>query len=181
MTIAMMRAVRQRGRLSMARYSIAMLWLVLGVVVWSLQPAPDLQFHHIHIKVADQAAAMNDAADRLEGQRTILQGHGPAVRAGDEYLVFDWAAALAASPPEGDAAGSTGYERAVRWAHSNGLTVRPLDAEALRLTRETSHGRIAIVAFSSAAPEAAVERLRAKGIDPVEKTSDTARYRISPE
>ena len=108
----------------------------------ALQPAPGLRFHHVHIQVADPAAAMNEAADRLGGQRLILQGHGPAVRAAGRYLVFE---------------------------------------RADPLTTSRDGGRVAVVAFSSATPQAAVEALRAKGIEPIDRTDDTARYRMSPE
>lgn len=116
-----------------------MLWLVLGLAMSAAQLPTGLRFHHIHIGVADPAAAMNEAADRLQGERLILQGHGPAVRAGSAYLVFDRMDSTSAGP------------------------------------------RIAAVAFASADLQFTLESLRAKGIDPVERTSDTARYRVSPE
>jgi hypothetical protein len=66
-----------------------MLWFVLGLAMTAAQLTPGLRFHHIHVEAADPAAAMNASADRLGGERLILQGHGPAVRAGGAYLVFD--------------------------------------------------------------------------------------------
>lgn len=116
-----------------------MLWLVLGLAMSAAQPATGLRFHHIHIEVADPAAAMSEAAGRLDGERVILQGHGPAVRAAGVYLVFDRA-------------------------------------------DSTSDGqRIAAVAFASADPRAPIESLRSRGIEPVDRTDDTARYRVSPD
>jgi hypothetical protein len=41
-----------------------MLWLVLGGAL-SLQPVPELRFHHFHVTVPDPAAAMAGAAARL--------------------------------------------------------------------------------------------------------------------
>ena len=165
-----------------------MLWLVLGVVIWSLQSAPELQVHHVHIAVPDPAAAMNDAAARLDGQPLILQGHGPAVRAGGVYLVFDRPeyllldhANLMSRSRESDVAASAVLDAALGWMRSNGLAVAPHDADAERLIRGTSHGTIVMVAFSSADPQAAVQSLRAKGIDPMYTTGDATRYRVSPD
>ena len=81
---------------------------------------------------------MNDAAGRLDGERLILQGHGPAVRAAGLYLVFD------------------------------------------RVDSTSDGQRIAAVAFASADPQGPIESLRSRGIEPVDRTDDTARYRVSP-
>lgn len=70
----------------------------LGSRVRGVGPAPSPQvpagvrFHHAHYRVADPSAAMNEAARRLEGVRVIVQGLGPGVRAGREYVLFDRAA-----------------------------------------------------------------------------------------
>jgi hypothetical protein len=155
-----------------------MLWLVLGVLMQAAQAVPDLQLHHVHIKVADQAAAMNAAAERLDGQRLILQGHGPAVRAADRYVVFDLADTAA---PDGGFPRSSAYDEALRWMRSHGLSVATAAADVERLASETPHGRVGVVAFSSPAPRTAIDALRATGVEPVEKTTDTARYRVSAD
>ncbi len=155
-----------------------MLWLILGVLMQAAQAVPDLQFHHVHIKVADQAAAMNAAAERLDGQRLILQGHGPAVRAADRYVVFDLADTAA---PDGGFPRSSAYDEALRWMRSHGLSVTTAGADVERLASETPHGRVGVVAFSSPAPQTAIDALRATGVEPVEKTTDTARYRVSAD
>jgi hypothetical protein len=49
----------------------------------------DVRFHHLHYRVEDPAAAMTEAAGRLGGVRTIVQGLGVGVRTGDTYLLFD--------------------------------------------------------------------------------------------
>jgi len=186
--MAEMRSVREHERVNMARYSIAMLWLVLAVLMQAAQAVPDLRFHHVHIAVADPAAAMNDAAAHLDGQRLILQGHGPAVRAGGVYLVFDRPEYLlldransSSGSRESDAAASAALDAARGWMRSNGLAVAPHDADAERLIRGTLHETIGIVAFSSDDPRAVVERLRAKGIDPIGTSGDAARYRVSAD
>ena len=52
------------------------------------QAPPPLRFHHVHVRVGDPASSSRDASVRLNGTRTILQGHGLSVRAGREYVVF---------------------------------------------------------------------------------------------
>ena len=165
-----------------------MLWLVLGALMQAAQAVPDLRFHHVHIAVADPAAAMNDAAARLDGQRLILQGHGPAVRAGGVYLVFDRPDYLlldransSSRSRASDTAASAVLEAARDWMRSNGLAVAPHDADAERIIRGTLHGTIGMVAFSSGDPRAVVESLRAKGIDPIDTRGDAARYRVSAD
>ena len=164
-----------------------MLWLILAAAVQVGQPTPELRFHHVHIAIPDPAAAMTDAAARLDGQRLILQGHGPAVRAGGVYLVFDRVEYLLLDDRANlisrsrDVAASAVLDAALAWMRSNGLAVAPDDADAERLIRGTSHGTIVMVAFSSADPRAVVESLRAKGIDPMYTTGDATRYRVSPD
>jgi hypothetical protein len=165
-----------------------MIWLVLSAAILGGQPAPELRLHHVHVTVTDPAAAMNEIAERLGGQRLILQGHGPAVRAGDQYVVFDRPEYLL-DPPRptistsraNEVADAASLEAALRWMDGNGLNAGRLDAGAGRLMREAAHQRISTVAFSSSALQSTIDGLRARGLDPFHQAEDTARYRVSPE
>jgi hypothetical protein len=159
-----------------------MVWLLLVAAMQVGPPAPELRFHHVHLQVPDQAAAMNEIAERVEGQRLILQGHGPAVRAGDRYVVFDSAPELLSKPGERDPSGASAYDAALQWARNSGLIVAAPGSRTEPLSAGMSLGRITVVAFSSATPPAAIDTfLRAKGVDPTGKSDDTVRYRVSPE
>jgi hypothetical protein len=51
--------------------------------------APAVRFHHLHFQTDDSAGALTAAAGTLGGVRTILEGLGPGVGAGDVYLLFE--------------------------------------------------------------------------------------------
>ena len=71
-------------------YLRAFLVAVLAVITVRAQTnTPALRFHHLHYRVENPGAALGDAADKLEGVRTILQGVGVGVRVGREYVFFD--------------------------------------------------------------------------------------------
>ena len=62
--------------------------LLLALAV-ALQGAAPVRFHHAHYLVAEPSAAMNEAAARLGGTRTIVSGLGVGVRTGTTYVLFD--------------------------------------------------------------------------------------------
>ena len=158
-----------------------MLWLALAAALLQ-EPAPELRFHHFHVRVPDQAAAMADAAERLAASAVILQGHGPGVRRNRRYLVFEEstfdqtvsAGAVQRAPEDS-------YASAIEWVRARGLSVVFEEFKKLEIGHGLGGNRVTTVAFSSAAPARAVEHLRARGVDPFERRFDIARYRIAPE
>jgi hypothetical protein len=146
----------------------------------------DVRFHHFHVMVADPALALASSASRLGAPRKILQGHGPGVRAGSEYLVFDREdERLVAS---GDSRlylapvyAANVFGQTVRWAADHGLIAAPAEFSALRIAEGLPNARIGSVAFSAADPSAVVGWLRGRGVEPFERSPDLARYRLSAE
>lgn len=88
--------------------------LLLALAV-ALQGAAPVRFHHAHYLVADPSAAMNEAAARLNGTRTIVSGLGVGVRTGTTYVLFDRREDEAADAPRLDhiAFAATDFEGAV--------------------------------------------------------------------
>ena len=161
-----------------------MLWLALAGVLLQ-QPALELRFHHLHVSVPDQAAALTLAADRVAGAPVILQGHGPGVRHQGRYLVFDHESA---SDQTGTPAAAVTrlsaddkYAAASEWVSEHGLSVASESFADLPIQRGLGSGRVTTVAFSSPTPDAVVELLRARGVEPFDNRFENARYRIAAD
>lgn len=157
-----------------------MLWLALAGALLQ-QPAPELRFHHFHLSVADQAAALAEASERLAAVPVILQGHGPGVRRERRYLVFESASAVDAAAGDVAASPAERYASARGWATAHGLSVVLEDFASLPIERGLGGNRVTTVAFSSPSPDLVVERLRSRGIEPFEVRFEIARYRIAPD
>jgi hypothetical protein len=135
-------------------------------------PSVRLRFHHVHVLVGDPASESRVAAARLGGTRTILQGHGLSVRAGQEYVVFDRDGAESSSAEDA-------FQRAVAWATAHGLTIEPSTVASAALRDAVGSARVGTVAFTSTDPTAAVAVLAGKGLVPVERRDDVARFEVS--
>jgi hypothetical protein len=141
-------------------------------------PAPTspplrLRFHHVHVRVADPASASRDASARLNGTRTILQGHGIAVRAQQQYVVFDRDDGTA-SPDPADA-----FHQAVRWVNEHGMDVEPREFASVGVRDAIQSRRTDVMAFATAEPAVAIEWLVRRGIQPTERRDDVARFELS--
>lgn len=146
------------------------------------QAPPSLRFHHVHVRVGDPASSSRDASVRLNGTRTILQGHGLSVRAGREYVVFerdDEAAPSSDSRLIRSASPGDVFQQAVKWTTERGLTVEPSDFRGVNIQDAIPAGRIDTIAFSSTDPKSAIDLLAKQGVRPIEQRDDVARFRLS--
>src|SRR6476646_3386843 len=73
--------------------------LAVVIAIPQAQPAA-LRFHHVHVRVADPAAAMGKYTRANGCTSVVLQGIGVGVRCGQTYLLFD----RNSQPPEGTVA-----------------------------------------------------------------------------
>jgi Heavy metal binding domain len=138
------------------------------------------RFHHVHVSVADPAGAMNAAAARVGGTRTLLQGHGVAVRSAGQYLVFDREtseSARGAGAPKPDA-GEAVYSEAVRWLNERRGTTEPSTLEKTAVAVGVSDDRVSAIAFSTEDLNGAVDALAAGADQPFARTADNARFRL---
>ena len=149
-----------------------MLALLLQAPVPPPSP-PRLRFHHVHVEVGDPALSSREAAARLNGTRTILQGHGISVRMGQEYVVFDRDGGTA--PP----GAAIAFQQAVKWASEHGLIVEPLEFQAVKVREVIPSRGIHVIAFASADPAAAVDWLAKHGVRPIERRDDLSRFALS--
>ena len=66
-----------------------------GALALSLNQTPGtgkaaaVRFHHLHFHTDDFAPALAAAAAAHGGVRTILEGLGPGIRAGEVYILFE--------------------------------------------------------------------------------------------
>jgi hypothetical protein len=134
-----------------------------------------LRFHHLHLKVADPAPAMNALAEKVQGTRTILQGFGVGVRSGDQYVLFDRADDEPTSKAP-DAAER--YRRAVAWLNQRGATVLPPDFPGSAFAAMELPGALDHIAFSASDLAAAVTALSATGAVPVRRSDDAVLFSI---
>jgi hypothetical protein len=158
---------------------------LLAGVLQSQPAAPPLvlRFHHLHLRVADPASASRDVAAKIGGSRSMLQGHGLAVHAAGEYLVFDRYsdAQLTSGGSTSDAAEtSAAYTEAIEWASRHGLRVAPADFREVGISGAVPAARVATMAFSAADPVAAIDYLSTRGLAPAERDESVAKYRVSP-
>jgi hypothetical protein len=177
------------------RYSISMPALVGTVVqvlillhTWSAPAARSSQtstvtyrFHHVHVSVADPAGAMSAAASRVGGARTLLQGHGAAVRTSRQYLVFDRAtseSARSAGTPKSDAAEAV-YVEAVQWLNERGGATEPSAFGRTAVAVAVRDDRVDAIAFSTDDLNRAAVELAARGDQPFARTTDSARFRLA--
>ena len=155
--------------------------------------APAVRFHHLHFQTDDFAAALTAAAGAFGGVRTILEGLGPGVRAGDVYLLFE-------RPPddpddrtsERRESAASRSDAAAEWLRMRGIDVSVSDAArrlisgptfALRATAGEPAGDAPLDHVAFAAEDvAAVERtLRVANIEPVRRTAVSVFYRAGAE
>ena len=148
-----------------------MLAVLLQATV-ATNPSARLRFHHVHVLVPDPAVASRDAAAHVSGTRTILQGHGISVRAGQEYVVFDRDGAESSSATDV-------FQQAASWASAHGLIVEPSTFASVTLRDAVRSARVSTIAFASTDPAAAVSLLASKGIAPVERRDDVVRFELS--
>ena len=134
-----------------------------------------LRFHHLHLKVADPASAMNALAEQVQGTRVILQGFGVGVRSADQYVLFDRAYDDPA-PRAGD--GAERYRRAVAWLNQRGATVEPPDLQGSAFAAMEFSGAVDHLAFSASDLAAAVTALSAAGAAPARRSDDAALFSI---
>ena len=144
--------------------------------------APAIRFHHLHFQTDDFAEALTAAAGAHAGVRTILEGLGPGVRAGDVYLLFE-------RPPD-DPDGRVGEPResaasrvdaAAAWLRARGIGVSVSDAARRIINGPAGGAPLDHIAFA-AEDVAAVERaLRDAKMEPARRTAASVFYRAAEE
>ena len=155
--------------------AVALAACMLAVVLQTPVPAspPRLRFHHLHVGVGDPASASRDVSARLNGTRTILQGHGIAVRVQQQYVVFDRDDGTGSSDP------ADAFQQAVRWVSEYGMDVEPREFASVVAREAVPSLRTGVIAFATAEPAAAVDWLARRGVQPTERRDDVARFALS--
>ena len=155
--------------------AVALAACMLAVVLQTPVPAspPRLRFHHLHVGVGDPASASRDVSARLNGTRTILQGHGIAVRVQQQYVVFDRDDGTGSSDP------ADAFQQAVRWVSEYGMDVEPREFASVVAREAIPSLRTGVIAFATAEPAAAVDWLARRGVQPTERRDDVARFALS--
>lgn len=148
-----------------------------GVSVLPPVPAGPLRFHHLHLRIDDPAAAMNDVARRTGGSRVLLQGLGVGVRIGEQYVLFDRPSA-AVVPAGADADGlAAKYAAAVQWLRALGFAVAPLTFGETRIAviaPDLDHSSLDHIAFAADDLESLMSALKGAGAVPVRRTGESA-------
>ncbi len=103
--------------------------ILLLALAAAIHGAP-VRFHHAHYRVGDPAAAMSEAAARLNGTRTIVSGLGVGVRTGNTYVLFD----RHNDRDERDEGGAGASEGGGPVLHHVGFAAADFDAVVARLT-----------------------------------------------
>ena len=140
-------------------------------------PTPPVRFHHFHFRVAEPAAAMNQAAMTLKGTRVLLRGLGVGVRVGGEYALFD-RLDLSEVPREAPPSIAAAYSAAVEWLTAHGVQVEAnrstarTDFEAMFGAEMLDH-----IGFTTADTSGVVAALMAKGAKPARQTDDSRLFR----
>jgi hypothetical protein len=136
--------------------------------------APSVRFHHLHYTVGDPAAAMSEAATRLEGVRVILQGLGVGVRSGREFVLFDRAVASEVPRPDRPAAAAIAlaFDRLESWGLDVGAKV-PADHRLASLFRELPVDHVAFTADDFAA---LIQSLAQRDILPLSRREGSALF-----
>jgi hypothetical protein len=142
------------------------------------QPAaPSVRFHHYHFRVADPAAAMNEAANSLKGTRVLLRGLGVGVRVGAEYALFDRIDASASGVGASDTIDAA-YESARQWLGAHGVGVDSgADRTRTDLAKMFANEQLDHVAFTTADTSAVVSFLLSHGAKPIRQTDDSRVFR----
>ena len=105
--------------------AVAAILLCIVAIVGTRSPpqaTPSVRFHHFHFRVADPAAAMNQAATSLRGTRVLLRGLGVGVRVGAAYALFDRIDVSASGSRDSDSI-ETAYDAARQWLSAHGIGV----------------------------------------------------------
>src|SRR5262245_12978459 len=132
-----------------------------------------LRFHHLHYRVPDPGDALGDAAQRLGGTRTILQGVGVGIRVGSQYVLFERESAAA---PEGRrVAPADAYADAVRWMSAHGVAAQPTTLAKVDLAADLPSATLDHLAFAADDLRAAVAALRDT---PASVAEDAVRFRL---
>ncbi|HXW05484.1 MAG TPA: heavy metal-binding domain-containing protein [Vicinamibacterales bacterium] len=151
-----------------------------GSASTALQPAGHeivYTFHHLHVRVDDPGVVLDEVAARVNGTKAVLQGHGPAVRAGAEYVVLERTAVedTTGGPPRGSVAEAR-YLEAVEWLRARGRVSDVQDDSVLR--GGVPAGSVSTVAFVTPDVPASIAELRRAGSQPLEESEDGASYRL---
>ena len=162
--------------------------LLAWAVALSLNQAPGtpkaaaVRFHHLHFQTDDFAAALTAAAGAHAGVRTILEGLGPGVRAGDAYLLFE-------RPPDDadDRAGdrresaASRVDAAAEWLRMRGIGASIPEAARRIIDGPAVDAPLDHIAFATE-DIALVERsLRTAGLEPVRRTAVSLFYGAAKE
>ena len=141
----------------------------------SLVPSPGqvqaVRFHHVHYRVSDPAAAMNEAAAKLDGTRVIVSGLGVGVRTDDTFVLFD---RLDESDPPDLLPGDLpqAYGSAVGWLQARGMSAMPAHIASTRIVQAHA-GRYHHLGFAAEDFEGTLARI---GVTPVKRTSESALF-----
>lgn len=148
---------------------------LLLVAALSGEPRGQLEarFHHLHLTVADPAAAMRLVSEGASGTSVILQGLGVGVRVGERYFLFERGRGEPATPA---AEMARRYRAAARWLAERGASVDPWELEPEVLEVQRASGVLDHIAFAVPNLDTAVETLGAHGIVPIRRTADAATF-----
>ena len=157
------------------RFVCSLVLLLNCSLLLSSRQAPAVRFHHLHHRVDDPAAALNETAARLKGTRVIVQGLGVGVRSGSEYVLFDRSddAEPSAAVPAAEA-----YTQAVAWLRERGLEATPARFDDTRLAAARSDRPIDHLAFAADDLDGAVAVLLDRGAVPVSRTAGSAMFTL---
>jgi hypothetical protein len=142
------------------------------------QPPIELRLHHVHVRVDDPGEVLDEVAGRLGGSKVILQGHGPAVRAGREYIVLDREDGRTHETQEPPIEPAAAYADARAWLAAAAAAIIPDDFGGAAISRGVAGRRVAAFAFAASDLEKAVAALRAQGRTPMAHSADGARFRL---
>ena len=143
---------------------------------------PAVRFHHLHFQTDDFAAALTAAAGTHAGVRTILEGLGPGVRAGDVYLLFE-------RPPadpddrvsERRESASSRVDAAAAWLRTRGIEASVSDAARRIIGGPAGEAPLDHIAFAAEDVAAVERRLQTAGMEPVRRTALSVFYRAAEE
>ena len=163
-----------------------MIGLLLALVAWVQVPggqsvAPravvTLRFHHLHYAVADPAAATAHVAQASGGTPVTLQGLGPGVRIGDEYVLFDRLVTAQSAGTE-VAAVDTSYRAASMWMQRRGILATESATGGARLAAFVGSQRLDHFGFVADDFSRAVRALEEAGAAPLRRSDDAALFKI---
>ena len=163
-----------------------MIGLLLALVAWVQVPggqsvAPravvTLRFHHLHYAVGDPAAVITHVAEASGGTRLTLQGLGPGVRIGDEYVLFDRLATAQSAGTE-VAAVDASYRAASMWMQRRGIQPIESATGGPRLAASVGNERLDHFGFVADDFDAAVRALEEAGAAPLRRSADAAFFKV---